>query len=88
MFHVVWAEEPKTGLGFEIGPPQQTRQRKPTVQFLSNPAVIYYCTGVHPSRLCIDTGGAETTQFDVEEFGDPYAYSTTICYQKTCGHSK
>ena len=36
---VVWAEESKTGLGFEMGPPQQKCQCKPTLKFLSNLAV-------------------------------------------------
>ena len=39
MPRVVWAEESKTGLGFEIGPRQQKCQRKLTLQFLANPAV-------------------------------------------------
>ena len=47
MSRIVWAEESKTGLGFEIGPPQQKRQRKPTLQFLSNPSASkQYITSV------------------------------------------
>ena len=44
---VVWAEESKTGLRFEIEPPQQKCQREPTLQSLSNPAVSFLVkTGV------------------------------------------
>ena len=39
MFRVVWAEESKTGLGFEIGPRQQKCQRNPNVHLMGNPAV-------------------------------------------------
>ena len=31
--------KPKTGLGFEIGDPQQKCQRMPTLQFMVNPDV-------------------------------------------------
>ena len=36
-------EEPKTGLCFEIGQPQQKCQRKPTMQSMANPAVKFDC---------------------------------------------
>ena len=39
MPRVVWAEEAKTGLGYEIGPSQQKYQRKPILQSMTNPAV-------------------------------------------------
>ena len=38
--YVVWAEESKTDLGFEIEPPQQKCQRKPTLQYSKNSAVF------------------------------------------------
>ena len=37
--YVVWAEESKTGLGYEIGPSQQKCQRKLSLQSMPNPAV-------------------------------------------------
>ena len=40
--HVVWAGESKTGLGFGIGPRQQTCQRSPNVHLKGNPAVPPY----------------------------------------------
>ena len=42
MPRVIWAEEPETGLWFEIGPRQQKRQRKPSLQSMANPAVATY----------------------------------------------
>ena len=40
---VVWAgEEPKTGLGFEIGPRQQKCQRSPNAHLIGNPAVTVF----------------------------------------------
>ena len=39
MPRVVFDEESKAGLGFEIGQRQQKYQRKPTLQSLANPAV-------------------------------------------------
>ena len=40
--HVVFNEEPKTGLGFEIGQRQRTFWHKPKVNSLANPAVVFY----------------------------------------------
>ena len=40
MPRVVWAEESKTGPGFEIGQPQQKCSRKPSLQWMANPAVM------------------------------------------------
>ena len=34
-------EKSKTGLGFEIGQPQRRFQRRPTLQSMANPAVMY-----------------------------------------------
>ena len=39
MPHVGWAEESKTGLGYEIGPSHQKCHRKPSLQSVTNPAV-------------------------------------------------
>ena len=39
MLRVIFEEESKTGLGFELGQRQQKCQRKPTLQSLANPAV-------------------------------------------------
>ena len=39
MHRVVWAEESKTGLGFEIGPQQQKCQCSPNVHLMGNPDV-------------------------------------------------
>ena len=39
MLRVVWAEESKTGLGYEIVPSQQKCQRKPSLQLMANSAV-------------------------------------------------
>ena len=36
-------EKSKTDLGFEIGQPQQKCQRRPTLQFMANPAVNVFC---------------------------------------------
>ena len=36
---VVWPEESKTGLGFEIEPRQQTCHRSPNVHLMGTPAV-------------------------------------------------
>ena len=35
-------EKSKTGLGFEIGQPQQKHQRRPTLQSVANPAVALW----------------------------------------------
>ena len=40
MPHVLWAEESKTGLGYEIRPSQLKCQRKPSLQSIANPAVF------------------------------------------------
>ena len=40
MPHVVWAEEPKTGLGYEFGPSQQKCQRKLILQSMANLVVV------------------------------------------------
>ena len=39
MSRVVWVEESKTGLGFEIGPRQQKCQSRPNVHLMGNPTV-------------------------------------------------
>ena len=36
MPYIVWEEDPKTCLAFEIGPPQQKLWRSPDVQLMSN----------------------------------------------------
>ena len=40
---VVFTEESKTGLRFEIGPRQQKYQYSPNVNLIGNP-VVYLCT--------------------------------------------
>ena len=40
MLRVIWTDESKTGLGFEIGPRQQKCQRKSSLQSMANPAVV------------------------------------------------
>ena len=40
MPRVVFDEKSKTGPGFEIGQPQRKCQRRPTLQFMVNPAVL------------------------------------------------
>ena len=44
MPRVVWAEESKTGLGFEIGPNMEMSQQRPNVHLSDNPAVALACT--------------------------------------------